>query len=211
MNKTTAWLKTIKVALIVSVAFSGLSLLMEYLYVDNMITTGVDPLGDESQWSLELIMTYIGLSFVTVLATIFLLVATIGFMFRASQWTKEIEPTSLKGKPGIIIAAYFVPVASIVIPFMYMTSMNTVGGGSDSEKATTKKLLILQTVLAAGSYVVGGNSLVDALFGPETQTIQELIDASWRVFASGALDVASMVVLYFLVIRLFNGLSKRAH
>ena len=210
MNKAGSWLSKIKLALSISIVISLAYAILSYFYVSNMQATGVDPLGEQSQWDGAMILLYSVVSLAGIPAAVFLFVASIGFLFRSAQWLKSMDATAIDGKPGLIIAAYFVPVADLVFPWRYMKSMNTAGSNSDEEKSKLGKLITLNLVLGAIAFIAGGNQWADVILGAPQQTIDELVVQEWRGLLGTLFDIGAMITLYFIVTPLFAGLDKRA-
>jgi hypothetical protein len=209
VNKSNAWLSKLKLALVISIVVAFIYTLLSYLYVDNLAVTGVDPLGEESQWDLSLVMGYTVVSLLGIASAIFLVVTSIGFMFRTAQWLKGMDPSAIDGKPGVIIAAYFIPIANIVLPFRYLLSMNKSGQNSDEEKAKLKTLIMLNLGLAVISLLVGGNQWADLLLGAPEQTVEEVVFQEWRGIIGGIFDMGAMATLFLLVTPIHAGLAKR--
>lgn len=210
MDKSNAWLSKLKLALIISIVTAFIYTILSYLYVENLSATGVDPLGEESQWNLSLVLMYSVVSLFAIASAIFLVVTSIGFMFRTAQWLKSIDPSAIDGKPGVIIAAYFIPIANIVLPFRYLLSMNKSGQNSDEEKAKLKTLIILNLGLAVISLLVSGNQWADLILGAPEQTLEEVVVQEWRGIIGGIFDMGAMATLFLLVTPVYNGLAKRA-
>jgi hypothetical protein len=209
MEKASSWLSKLKIALIISIGVAIVYSILSYLYVDNLVATGVDPLGEESQWDGFLVLIYVAVSFVAIPIAVFLFVSSIGFMFRTAQWLKSMDPGAIEGKPGIIIAAYFVPVADIVLPWRYMSSMNKAGVGTDESKTKLKTLITLNLALAAIAFVVNGNQWADIILGAPEPTLEEIATQEWRGIIGSLFDIGAMTAMYFIVTPLFAGLTKR--
>jgi ABC-type thiamin/hydroxymethylpyrimidine transport system permease subunit len=62
MEKASSWLSKLKIALIISIGVAIVYSILSYLYVDNLVATGVDPLGEESQWDGFLVLIYVAQS-----------------------------------------------------------------------------------------------------------------------------------------------------
>ncbi len=210
MDKAASWLRKIKLALSISIVTSFVYAIVSYFYVTNMAETGVDPLGEQSQWNVPMVILYSSVSLVGIPAAVFLFVASIGFMFRSAQWLKGMDATAIDGKPGLIIAAYFIPIADLIFPWRYMQSMNKAGANSDAEKSKLGNLIKLNLALGVLALLAGGNQWADIILGAPQQTIDEVVFQEWRGIIGTLFDIGAMTALYFIVTPLFAGLEKRS-
>ncbi len=210
MDVSASWLKKLKLALKLSIAISFVYSILSYFYVDNMIATGVDPVGEESQWDISMVLSYTVVSLLALPVVIFLFVSSIGFMFRTAQWLKSMDASAIEGKPGMIIAAYFIPIANLIFPWRYMLSMNKAGVSSDEQKKKLKTLIHLNLALGAIAIIVGGNQWAEVILGSQELTFDEVVVQEWRGILGTIFDMGAMVAFYFIVTPLYEGLAKRS-
>jgi hypothetical protein len=214
MTKVDFWFKAVRIALFIGIVVSAVYTALDYLYITEMTSSGVDPL--ESDWSPALAVSFVFVGLAFPVAGIYLLVATIGFVFRSAQWLKTQDSTAVRYKPGWAIAGYLlpIPVVSIVVPFLFQWDLNKGGAHSEKSKQQTKSLLIGTLVLGGISSAVLRSSLMDfsVLFGstPEAKSIEEIINAEWLSFNGSLLDTVAMVLTLLAFKNIYDGLVKRS-
>jgi hypothetical protein len=214
MTKVDFWFKAVRIALIIGIVVSAIYTALDYLYIMEMTSSGVDPL--ESGWSPALAVSFALVGLAIAGAGIFLLVSSIGFVFRSAQWLKAQDATAVRYKPGWAIAGYLlpIPVVSIVIPFLFQWDLNKGGAHSEKSKQQTKSLLIGTLVLGGISSAVLRSSLMDfsIIFGStqEAKSIEEVINAEWLGFNGSLLDTVAMVLTFLAFKNIYDGLAKRS-
>lgn len=214
MNKVTYWFGLLKLALIIGITASVLYTLVDIQYVNQVATTGIDPLVSESTWDPFLTISFMILGFTMAGAGVFLIVASIGFVFRSAQWLKGQDDSAIRFKPGWAIAGYIIPVISVIVPFMFQWDLNKGGYHSEESKKQTKTLLILTLVVAVISSAVLRSSLTDlTLFfssdAPEI-TLEEFVASEWKSIYGSILDVGGMALFFFAARNIYAGLVKRS-
>jgi hypothetical protein len=214
MTKVDFWFKAVRIALIIGIAVSAVYTALDYLYVTELQRTMADPL--ETDWSPALAIGFVMAGFAIAGAGIFLLAASIGFVFRSAQWLKFQDETAVRYKPGWAIAGYLIPipVVSIVIPFFFLWDLNKGGANSDQAKQQTKSLLIATVILGGISSAILRSSLTDfnLILGnaPEPQSIEDMITTEWFSFNGSLIDTVAMVLTYFVFKNIYDGLVKRS-
>jgi hypothetical protein len=214
MKLVTSWFGLLKLALIIGVAVSAVYTFLDILYVNEASATGIDPLEAASNWNPVLALAFLLFGLVAAGAGIFLVVASIGFVFRAAQWLKGQDNSAVRFKPGWAIAGYIIPVTSVIIPFMFQWDLNKGGYHSEESKKQTKTLLITTLVCAAISSILFRSGLTDLVLvlsgSTEEISFEDFISNEWKSIYGSLFDIAGMTALFFAVRSIYAGLVKRS-
>lgn len=210
MEKATKWFGLMRLALIIAIAASAIYTAIDVNYALTAADTGMDPLDDNSNWSPVLAIGIGVTQLLQVAALIFLLVASIGFVFRSAQWLKSQDVIALgTKKPGWVIAGYLIPAIGVIIPFLFMMDLNKGGFRTDKQKSSTRSLLFVNLALSFGSSSVTKNQLMSA-FSNRTITFDEFLTQEWQAISGSVLDIASMILMLFIAKGIHTGLVNRA-
>lgn len=208
MNKVKSWFDHVKLALLIAIGSSLIYSVLDYFYLDAAVVSGGDPY-ENGSWSPIGLTAYSIAALAIVGATVYLLVSSIGFTFRAAQWLKSVDPESIPWKPGFAIAGYLVPVISLVVPFLFTRKLISGGANSESEKKRTQTLLIVSVVLSFIATRLSGNGFLDIVLGGPELTFDEFVSSEWGSIAGSVFDVIAMAVMYFVVISTYKGLTLK--
>lgn len=204
MEKVSYWAKTLRSWLPFAVGLNLMYLITDVIYVQELYTTGRDPFYANPEWIWALPFSVFGL--LSGIIDLLILVFLICFMLRSAQLIKSLKPDEFVKRPGWAIWGFFIPVASIFIPYQVLSAIKNFAKSDEAEDAQTRKLLllfwipnVLSSYLATRSFLTGG---LDPSF-QELQT-QSLLDA----FVS-LLSLISWIFLIQLLPRIFDGIQKR--
>ncbi|MEN9707021.1 MAG: hypothetical protein RIS31_587 [Actinomycetota bacterium] len=206
MNKISFWFKGLKAALLTAIGVSAIYSTLDYFYLQNAIETGADPL-ETGSWDPFLTNLYLIFNLLSIGATIYLLVYSIGFVFRTAQLVRAADPSAISWKPGWVIAGNFIPYLSLIVPFRFLLEINKATSNSDEEKKRTKTLLFANFFLSVAALLIAGNNFTDIILGTVI-TFEEFVQNEFRVIIGSVFDIAAMFVMFKLIPSIFKGLPR---
>lgn len=210
MNKVRFWAKYLLVAIGALALLSAINAVLELLYIQNLLDTGVDPTGPDSTWSPILASIYSTFSNTSSALTIGFTITSIGFLLRASQWLKSKSPDAVQWKPGWAIAAPFVPYAGLFIQYRFLNDLNVGGANDEQTKKRTKSLTLGFIILTALSNSLTAQQFVSFLTANETVTFDEFVNLEVKGAITLVLDLAGFLLGYFAVKAINAGLEAKA-
>lgn len=210
MNKVRFWAKYLLVAIGALALISAINAVLELLYIQNLLDTGVDPTGPDSTWSPILASIYSTFSNTSSALTIGFTITSIGFLLRASQWLKSKSPDAVQWKPGWAIAAPFVPYAGLFIQYRFLNDLNVGGANDEQTKKRTKSLTLGFILLTALSNSLTAQQFVSFLTANETVTFDEFVNLEVKGAITLVLDLAGFLLGYFAVKAINAGLEAKA-
>lgn len=210
MNKVRFWAKYLLVAIGALALLSAINAVLELLYIQNLLDTGVDPTGPDSTWNPILASIYSTFSNTSSALSIGFTITSIGFLLRASQWLKSKSPDAVQWKPGWAIAAPFVPYAGLFIQYRFLNDLNVGGANDEQTKKRTKSLTLGFILLTALSNSLTAQQFVSFLTANETVTFDEFVNLEVKGAITLVLDLAGFLLGYFAVKAINAGLEAKA-
>ena len=210
MNEVRFWAKYLLVAIGALALLSAINAVLELLYIQNLLDTGVDPTGPDSTWNPILASIYSTFSNTSSALSIGFTITSIGFLLRASQWLKSKSPDAVQWKPGWAIAAPFVPYAGLFIQYRFLNDLNVGGANDEQTKKRTKSLTLGFILLTALSNSLTAQQFVSFLTANETVTFDEFVNLEVKGAITLVLDLAGFLLGYFAVKAINAGLEAKA-
>jgi hypothetical protein len=210
MNKVRFWAKYLLVAIGAIALLSAINTVLELLYIQNLLETGVDPTGPDSTWNPVLASIYSTFSNTGSAISLGFTITSIGFLLRASQWLKSKTPDAVQWKPGWAIAAPFVPYAGLFIQYRFLNDLNAGGANDEQTKKRTKFFTLGFVIFTALSNSLTAQQIVSTLTGSETVTFDEFVNIEVMGVITLVLDIAGFVLGYFAIKAINAGLEAKA-
>ncbi|MEN9609009.1 MAG: hypothetical protein RLZZ06_940 [Actinomycetota bacterium] len=210
MIKVRFWSKYFLVALGASALWSLINAILEALYIQNLVETGVDPSGADSTWNPVLAGLYTAVTNGGSAISIGLTISSIGYLLRASQWLKSKSAEAVHWKPGWAIAAPFVPYAGLFIQLRFLNDLNAGGSSPANVKKRTSIFVLGYVVLSFFSASLAAQQLTSMLLGPETVTYDEFLNTEILSLFGLGLDVLAFSLAYYAVRAIVGGIELRA-
>jgi hypothetical protein len=208
--KVRFWSKYFLVALGASALWSLINAILEALYIQNLVETGVDPSGADSTWNPVLAGLYTAVTNGGSAISIGLTISSIGYLLRASQWLKSKSAEAVHWKPGWAIAAPFVPYAGLFIQLRFLNDLNAGGSNPANVKKRTSSFVLGYVFLSFFSASLAAQQLTSMLLGPDTVTYDEFLNTEILSLVGLGLDVLAFSLAYYAVRAIVSGIELRA-
>ncbi len=204
MERISQWYSKLRIWAPIFLAISGITLLLEIAYMQNLLETKTDPLAIGTSWALEIPYIYFALINLGVFITV--LVLMMGFMLRSAQLIKSTNPTEFVGRPGWAIWGFIIPLASYFIPYQVLASIRNFAKYDEAKSKKNTQLLIGFWVPYALSNFLSFQVFRDIVLNP---SYSQLVDDGWISLLTSALGFVSSVFLILLLPALYQGIQKR--